>query len=120
MRTRLAAGLVGAATVLTLVGGPVAVADGKDHPTLSSDTPGTHDASPWMHDTPSRTYDTTGRFRDRRDRRSDRRDGRTEGQGRYRNNNPLQLTACALKTALGALTGNDNACAERLSRGNRT
>lgn len=117
MRTRLAAGLVGAVTVLTLVGGPAAVADGKDHATLSSDTPRTHDASPWMHDTPTRTYDTTGRFRDRR---GDRRVGRTASQGRYRNNNPLRMTACALRTALGALTGNDDACAQRLSRGYRT
>ncbi|WP_433857188.1 hypothetical protein [Streptomyces kronopolitis] len=114
MRTRLAAGLVGAATVLTLVGGPAAVADGKDHATLSSDTPRTHDASPWMHDTPMRSYDSSGRFRDRR---SDR---RTAAQGRYRNNNPLQMTACALRTALGALTGNDTACARRLNRGYRT
>ncbi|MFE2229295.1 hypothetical protein [Streptomyces kronopolitis] len=116
MRTRLAAGLVGAATVLTLFGGPVAAADGKDHATLSSGTPRTHDASPWMHDTPFRTYDSAARFRDRR---SDRRVGRTEAQGRHRNN-PLRMTACALRTALGALTGNDDACAQRLSRGYRT
>ncbi|MFI1303787.1 hypothetical protein [Streptomyces sioyaensis] len=118
MRTKLAAGLVGAATVLTLVGGPVAVADGKDNPTLATDTPAqTHDASPWMHDAPARTYDTPSRFNERRDRRHDRRDGRNEGRGRYRNN-PLRLTACALKTALGALTGRTGHCGlDRFARG---
>ncbi|WP_435244131.1 hypothetical protein [Streptomyces sioyaensis] len=118
MRTKLAAGLVGAATVLTLVGGPVAVADGKDNPTLATDTPAqTHDASPWMHDAPARTDDTPSRFNERRDRRHDRRDGRNEGRGRYRNN-PLRLTACALKTALGALTGRTGHCGlDRFARG---
>ncbi|MBM4794847.1 hypothetical protein HXP44_22970 [Streptomyces sioyaensis] len=118
MRTKLAAGLVGAATVLTLVGGPVAVADGKDNPTLATDTPAqTHDASPWMHDAPARTYDTPSRFNERRDRRHDRRNGRNEGRGRYRNN-PLRLTACALKTALGALTGRTGHCGlDRFARG---
>ncbi|RXS79039.1 hypothetical protein EST92_19310 [Streptomyces sp. TM32] len=118
MRTKLAAGLVGAATVLTLVGGPVAVADGKDNPTLATDTPAqTHDASPWMHDAPARSYDTPSRFNERRDRRNDRREGRNEGRGRYRNN-PLRLTACALKTALGALTGRTGHCGlDRFARG---
>ncbi|MFI0905912.1 hypothetical protein ACH4TE_20610 [Streptomyces sioyaensis] len=117
MRTKLAAGLVGAATVLTLFGGPVAVADGKDNPT-AADTPAqTDDTSPWMHDTPSRTYDTPSRFNERRDRRHDRQNGRNERQGRNRNN-PLRLTACALKTALGALTGRTSHCGlDRFARG---
>lgn len=118
MRTKLAAGLVGAATVLTLFGGPVAVADGKDNPTMAANTPAqTDDTSPWMHDTPSRTYDTPSRFNDRRDGRRDRRNGRNEGQGRHRNN-PLRLTACALKTALGVLTGKTGHCGlDRFARG---
>ncbi|MCK7623812.1 hypothetical protein MUU72_12005 [Streptomyces sp. RS10V-4] len=61
MRTRMAAGAVVAATLLTLTGSTVAVADGKDAPRRTKDS-------------------------------------------------PIQMAACALGTALGALTGGDANC----------
>lgn len=58
MRTRLAAGAVGAAVLLTLFGGNVAGADGRDHVAQAADTPGQrHDSSPWMHNSPGRMTD---------------------------------------------------------------
>ncbi|MCX4639295.1 hypothetical protein QT196_19525 [Streptomyces sp. P9-2B-2] len=120
MRTRLAAGVVGAAALLTLLGGNVAAADGKDHVAQATDTPGqAHDSSPWMHDTPLRTNDRPGRLHDRREGRYDRREGRYERPGRFRDN-PLRLTTCALGTALGSLTGSSEDClGGRSSRGDR-
>ncbi|MFI0712792.1 hypothetical protein ACH4SK_19525 [Streptomyces inhibens] len=80
MRTRLAAGAVVAAALLTLFGNNVAGADGRgDH---------------------VRRHHGTVRL----------------------NDEPIRMTACALGTALGALTGRDNNCvADRLGyrRGDR-
>ncbi|MFE1174440.1 hypothetical protein [Streptomyces sp. NPDC058773] len=120
MRTRLAAGVVGAAALLTLLGGNVAAADGKDHVAQATDTPGQmHDSSPWMHDSPLRMNDRPGRLHDRRERRHDRREGRYERPGQFREN-PLRLTTCALGTALGSLTGRTDDClAERSGRSYR-
>ncbi|MGW3007960.1 hypothetical protein ACWC9R_03840 [Streptomyces sp. NPDC001219] len=120
MRTRLAAGVVGAAALLTLFGGTVAAADGKDHVAQATDTPGQmHDSSPWMHDSPRRMNDRPGRLHDRREGRYDRREGRYERPGSFRDN-PLRLTTCALGTALGSLTGNSEDClGDRLGRGSR-
>ncbi|MFE6686139.1 hypothetical protein ACFVFQ_06635 [Streptomyces sp. NPDC057743] len=68
MRTRMAAGAVVAATLLTLTGSTVASANGKD--------------------TPPRMKDS-----------------------------PIQMTACALGTVLGALTGGDANCVrDRMGR----
>ncbi|MEU8783384.1 hypothetical protein [Streptomyces sp. NPDC048637] len=120
MRTRLAAGVVGAAALLTLFGGNVAAADGKDHVAQAKDTPGrTGDSSPWMHDSPGRMHDRPGRVHDRREGRYDRREGRYERPGRFRDN-PLRLTTCALGSALGSLTGSGEDCmGGRLGRGYR-
>ncbi|MEW9517660.1 hypothetical protein [Streptomyces tubercidicus] len=117
MRTRLAAGVVGAAALLTLFGGTVAAADSKDHVAQATDTPGqAHDSSPWMHDSPLRMNDRPGRTHDRRADRYDRREHRYERPGRFRDN-PLRLTTCALGTALGSLTGSREDCmAERYGR----
>ncbi|WP_327703804.1 hypothetical protein [Streptomyces decoyicus] len=109
MRTRLAAGAVGAAVLLTLFGGNVAGADGRDHVAQAADTPGQrHDSSPWMHNSPGRMTDQPSRLNERREGRYDR------GQGRYSRpgfrENPLQLTTCALGTVLGRLTGRGNDC----------
>lgn len=119
MRTRLAAGVVGAAALLTLLGGNVAAADGKDHVAQAKDTPGqAHDSSPWMHDTPVRMNDRPGRLHDRREGRHDRQ-GRYESPERFRDN-PLRLTTCALGTALGSLTGSSDDClGGRFGRGSR-
>ncbi|MGW7577708.1 hypothetical protein [Streptomyces sp. NPDC054765] len=128
MRTRLAAGVVGAAALLTLFGASVAGADGRDHVRTATDTPGqTHDSSPWMHDSPPRPNDRPGRLNDRREGRYDRREGRNDRQegrydrqGRFRDN-PLQLTTCALGSALGRLTGSHHDCvADRFGYGYRT
>ncbi|MGW7490944.1 hypothetical protein [Streptomyces sp. NPDC054786] len=115
MRTRLAAGVVAAAALLTLFGGNVAGADGTDHVAQAKDTPGqTHDSSPWMHDTPPRMNDRPALMD-----RYNRREGGFNRPGRFRDN-PLQLTTCALGTALGRITGRGNDCAaNRLGRGFR-
>ncbi|WP_329175338.1 hypothetical protein OG754_20510 [Streptomyces decoyicus] len=103
MRTRLAAGAVGAAVLLTLFGGNVAGADGREHVAQATDTPGQrHDSSPWMHNSP-------GRMTDQPSRMSERREGRYSRPG-FRDN-PLRLTTCALGTVLGRLTGRGNDCA---------
>ncbi|AWN28220.1 hypothetical protein [Streptomyces sp. NEAU-S7GS2] len=126
MRTRLAAGVVGAAALLTLFGGNVAAADGKDHVAQAKDTPGQRgDSSPWMHDSPGRMHDRPGRVHDRREGRYDRREGRYDRrEGGYDRSgfrdNPLRLTTCALGTALGSLTGSGEDCiADRFGRGYR-
>ncbi|MFE6737174.1 hypothetical protein [Streptomyces tubercidicus] len=117
MRTRLAAGVVGAAALLTLFGGTVAAADSTDHVAQAKDTPGqAHDSSPWMHDSPLRMNDRPGRKHDRREDRYDRRERRYERPGRFRDN-PLRLTTCALGTVLGSITGNrENCLPERYGR----
>ncbi|AZS72880.1 hypothetical protein DDE74_19635 [Streptomyces lydicus] len=119
MRTRLAAGVVGAAALLTLFGGNVATADGKDHVAQAKDTPGQRDdSSPWMHDSPGRMHDRPGRVHDRREGRYDRREGGYDRPG-FRDN-PLRLTTCALGTALGSFTGSREDCvAGRFGRGYR-
>ncbi|WP_411134666.1 hypothetical protein [Streptomyces sp. C10] len=119
MRTRLAAGVVGAAALLTLFGGTVAAADGKDHVAQAKDTPGQRgDSSPWMHDSPGRMHDRPGQVHDRREGRYDRREGSYDRPG-FRDN-PLRLTTCALGTALGSLTGSGEDCvADRFGRGYR-
>ncbi|MEI5135272.1 hypothetical protein RB199_27580 [Streptomyces libani] len=119
MRTRLAAGVVGAAALLTLFGGNVAAADGKGHVARAKDTPGQRgDSSPWMHDSPGRMHDRPGRVHDRREGRYDRREGGYDRSGLR--DNPLRLTTCALGTALGSLTGSGEDCiADRFGRGYR-
>ncbi|MFJ6788481.1 hypothetical protein [Streptomyces angustmyceticus] len=107
MRTRLAAGAVGAAVLLTLFGGGVAGADGRDHTPQATNTPAqppaqTHDSSPW-------TYDSPVRLNHRPANRYDRRQAGFDSMGRFRDN-PLQLTTCALGTALGRLAGRGNDC----------
>ncbi|MCZ1008868.1 hypothetical protein [Streptomyces lydicus] len=119
MRTRLAAGAVGAAVLLTLFGGSVAGADGRDHTTQSTaaDTPAqthdtaarTPDSSPWMHDRPAGTNDRPLRVNTRPAERYDRGQAGFDRNGRFRDN-PLQLTSCALGTALGRITGRGNDC----------
>ncbi|MEU8993673.1 hypothetical protein AB0952_00375 [Streptomyces caniferus] len=96
MRTRLAAGAVGTAVLLTLFGGSVAAADGTDHITPATGTPAqTHDSTPFLHNSPVRI--------------NDRPVGRYDRMGRFRDN-PLQATTCALGTVLGRLTGRGNDC----------
>ncbi|MCW7987598.1 hypothetical protein XF35_20565 [Streptomyces platensis subsp. clarensis] len=126
MRTRLAAGVVGAAALLTLFGGNVAAADGKGHVAQAKDTPGQRgDSSPWMHDSPGRMHDSPGRMHDRPGRVHDRSEGRYDRrEGGYDRSglrdNPLRLTTCALGTALGSLTGSGEDCiADRFGRGYR-
>lgn len=112
MRTRLAAGAVGAAVLLTLFGGNVAGADGRDHTTqaTAADTPAqTHDSSPWMHNTPARVNDRPIRLNTRPAGRYDRGQAGFDSNGRFRDN-PLQLTTCALGTTLGRLTGRGGDC----------
>lgn len=96
MRTRLAAGAVGTAVLLTLFGGSVAAADGTDHITPATGTPAQmHDSTPFLHNSPVRI--------------NNRPVGRYDRMGRFRDN-PLQATTCVLGTALGRLTGRGNDC----------
>ncbi|WP_336047423.1 hypothetical protein [Streptomyces sp. CA2R101] len=112
MRTRLAAGAVGAAVLLTLFGGNVAGADGRDHTTqaTAADTPAqTPDSSPWMHERPATMNDRPIRVNTRPVGRYDRGQAGFDRNGRFRDN-PLLLTSCALGTALGRITGSGNDC----------
>ncbi|BDM73588.1 hypothetical protein HEK616_70750 [Streptomyces nigrescens] len=105
-RTRLAAGSVAAAALLTLAGGTVAVADAPAHQTAAR--PKT-DPAPvgGSTDTAARTHDSTG-LRDY---------GRTS-ERRYRTDwmreSPLRLATCALGTALGSLTNGPDCVGDRM------
>ena len=110
MRTRLAAGAVGAAVLLTLFGGNVAGADGRDHVAQATDTPGTAaDSSPWMHDSPGR-MNRPAEPDERRAGKGATTAGKAATSRPGFRDNPLRLTTCALGTALGRLTGRGNDC----------
>ncbi|GAB7032380.1 hypothetical protein AB0G35_03090 [Streptomyces sp. NPDC021749] len=104
-RTRLAAGSVAAAALLTLAGG-TAAADAPAH--QASARPKTDPApAGGTTDTAARTHPSTG-LRDY---------GRTS-ERRYRTDwmreSPLRLATCALGTALGSLTNGPDCVADRM------
>ncbi|MFD8326142.1 hypothetical protein [Streptomyces lydicus] len=109
MRTRLAAGSVAAAALLTLFGSSAALADNAPTtPRTTTDPAPTADHSRWMHDdyagrTPATDY--SGRTRESTARTSDRQE-----RPDWMRENPLRLTTCALGTALTALTGHGRDC----------
>ncbi|MFI0785611.1 hypothetical protein ACH4Q6_08460 [Streptomyces lydicus] len=108
MRTRLAAGSVAAAVLLTLFGSSAALADtAPTTPRTTTDPAPTPDHSRWMHDDAGRTpaADYSGRTRESASRTSDRQE-----RPDWMRENPLRLTTCALGTALTALTGSGRDC----------
>ncbi|AOP44938.1 hypothetical protein [Streptomyces lydicus] len=109
MRTRLAAGSVAAAALLTLFGSSAALADtAPTTPRTTTDPAPTPDHSRWMHDDAGRTpaaADYSGRTRESASRTSDRQE-----RPDWMRENPLRLTTCALGTALTALTGSGRDC----------
>ncbi|WP_051823119.1 hypothetical protein [Streptomyces sp. NRRL S-1448] len=110
-RTRLAAGSVAAAALLTLAGGTVAAADTPAHQAAAR--PKT-DPAPvgGSTDTAARTHDASG-LRD-----YSRTNGRRTSERRYRTDwmrdSPLRLATCALGTALGSLTNGPDCVADRM------
>ncbi|MFG2284601.1 hypothetical protein ACGFOU_00735 [Streptomyces sp. NPDC048595] len=102
MRTRLAAGSVAAAALLTLFGTTSAGADDTtSHARPKAAAAPAGDQARSMHDDPERRHH--GKRHDGREEHSELRES------------PVRLTACALGTALGSLTGLDNSCVhERL------
>ncbi|MFD8543692.1 hypothetical protein [Streptomyces sp. NPDC059649] len=105
-RTRLAAGSVAAAALLTLAGGTVAVADTPAH--HAGARPKT-DPVPvgGSTDTARRQHNSTA-LRD--NNRPQDRQYRTD----WMRDNPVRLAACALGTALGSLTDGEDCVADRM------
>ncbi|MGW1377078.1 hypothetical protein ACWD6P_22820 [Streptomyces sp. NPDC002446] len=111
MRTRLAAGSVAAAALLTLFGGDVAGADDTHNrpQAKAADPVPAGDRSPTMHES-TPTQDISRRP-EAREQRPEYREQRPE----WLNDSPVRLTACALGTAVSRLAGIDDSCVhERL------
>lgn len=103
MRTRLAAGSVAAAALLTLFGTTTSAGadDTTSHARPKAAAAPAGDQARVVRDDPERKHH--GKRHDGREEHPELRDS------------PLRLTACALGTALGSLTGLDNSCVhERL------
>lgn len=131
MRTRLAAGSVAAAALLTLFGSNVAGADEAPHAQTKSDPTPVRDAQGRVTDTTGRMNDPVartnghmGRINHRTGRinahtgrindhvgRTHAKTGRTNDRSdrpEWMNDSPVRMAACALGTVVGSLTdGND-------------